>query len=158
MIRLRLVYAPLEINKMIIIYKIPAGVFILVPSPNCKRSIEEIAKKDVSDGIPYEIVEDDVVPVDWTFRNAFIMKGRTIEVDILKARIIHMERIRRVRNEELIKSDADVTREMENGGVTPALKTKRQALRDIPQTFDLDQFTDADSLKVAWPVELPRET
>ena len=34
-------------------------------------SIEDIAKKDVPHNLPYKIVEDDVIPNDRTFRNAW---------------------------------------------------------------------------------------
>lgn len=34
-------------------------------------SISEIAKKDVPHNLPYKIVEDDVIPTDREFRNAW---------------------------------------------------------------------------------------
>ena len=47
------------------------GVAIVIPSPNTKYTIEEIALKDVPKGKPYIIIEDHEVPTDRTFRNAW---------------------------------------------------------------------------------------
>jgi hypothetical protein len=57
---------------MRIIYKDEAGcVAVIMPAPACKRSIKEIAEKDVPPGLPYKIVEDDAIPSDLTFRDAW---------------------------------------------------------------------------------------
>ena len=47
------------------------GVSIIVPSPNWKGTMEELAAKDVPDGKPYQIVEDSDIPSDRTFRDAW---------------------------------------------------------------------------------------
>ena len=55
-----------------IIYPTPeGGVAIIVPAPNCGLTIEEIAKKDVPAGVPFEIVDAADIPTDRTFRNAW---------------------------------------------------------------------------------------
>ena len=41
------------------------------PATEKPFTIEEIAKKDVPDGVAYEIVEDSAIPTDRTFRNAW---------------------------------------------------------------------------------------
>ena len=41
-------------------------------------------------------------------------------------------------------------------GSAAAIATEKQALRDIPQTFDLTTDT-ADELKEKWPEGLPKE-
>lgn len=46
------------------------GVAIVMPC-NCGLSVEEIARKDVAAGVPFKIVEDSAIPVDWTFRDAW---------------------------------------------------------------------------------------
>jgi len=35
------------------------------------------------------------------------------------------------------------------------VKAKKQTLRDLPATFDLESYGDPESLKAAWPAELP---
>jgi len=54
---------------MKIIYKTETGVAIVIPTG--ELSIEEVVKKDVPAGVPFKIVNDDEVPSDRTFRNAW---------------------------------------------------------------------------------------
>ena len=44
---------------------------VIVPSPNEKRTVDEIAKKDVPTGKKYKIVDVSEVSSDRTFRNAW---------------------------------------------------------------------------------------
>lgn len=54
-----------------IIYPTQDGIDIIIPAPECKLSVEEIAKKDVPAGVPYKIIETADVPSDRTFREAW---------------------------------------------------------------------------------------
>ena len=55
-----------------IIYKTPeGGVAILIPAPECGLSIEEIAAKDVPQGLQYFIIDASQIPTDRTFRDAW---------------------------------------------------------------------------------------
>lgn len=55
-----------------IIYPTPeGGVAVIVPAPECGLSIEEIAAKDVPEGVPFKIIDTEEVPTDRTFRNAW---------------------------------------------------------------------------------------
>ena len=47
------------------------GVAIVVPCPNTKYTIEQLALKDVPKGKPYRIIEHTDIPTDRTFRNAW---------------------------------------------------------------------------------------
>jgi len=47
------------------------GVSILVPSPNCSLSFEEIIAKDIPAGKPYQVVDSSELPADRTYRNAW---------------------------------------------------------------------------------------
>jgi len=79
-----------------------------------------------------------------------------INVNMTKARAIHLAEIRRVRNAELVKEDVTFMRavEAEDTDAQATIKTKKQTLRDIPQTFDLTTDTP-EQLKALWPDELP---
>lgn len=94
-----------------------------------------------------------------TFRDAWEDTGTGIKVSIPKARGIHMDRIRVVRNRELAKLDLPYMRALEQGDAVEqtVIATKKQTLRDIPQTFSLAGFRTPDTLKAAWPVDLPTE-
>lgn len=58
-------------NSRIIFPNDEGGVSIIVPSPNCGLTIEQIAAKDVPAGKPYQIVDVSEIPSDRTFRNAW---------------------------------------------------------------------------------------
>lgn len=58
-------------NKRIIYQNSEGGVSVIVPSPNWKGTIEELAAKDVPFGSQYKIVDVSEVPSDRTFRNAW---------------------------------------------------------------------------------------
>ena len=79
-----------------------------------------------------------------------------INVDVTKARAIHLTEIRRVRNEELVAKDITFMRAVEAGDTSAqsTIATEKQVLRDIPQTFDLTTDTP-EQLKALWPTELP---
>ncbi len=47
------------------------GVAVIVPSPDCGLSIEEIAAKDVPQGVPFKIVNAADIPTDRTLRDAW---------------------------------------------------------------------------------------
>ena len=81
-----------------------------------------------------------------------------INVNMTKARAIHLEKIRRVRNAELVAKDITFMRAVEAGDTSAqaTIATEKQVLRDIPATFDIT--TDAGTpelLKAKWPTELP---
>ncbi len=134
------------------------GVCIMTPVLNddIGLTIEEIALKDVPVGQSFKIIEDDALPTDRTFRDAWEKNGASVGVDMQKARGIHMGRIRRARKLALDKTDIEVTKELEQGPVTKELKDKRQTLRDLPATFDLSIATNPEELKALWPQNLPR--
>ena len=81
-----------------------------------------------------------------------------INVNMTKARAIHLAEIRRVRNAELVKEDVTFMRaiEAEDTDAQATIKTKKQTLRDIPATFDITTDVDTpEKLKAKWPAELP---
>ena len=81
-----------------------------------------------------------------------------INVNMTKARAIHLEEIRKVRNEELAKEDVNLMIANESGTSSEqdAVKAKKQTLRDLPATFDITTDVDTpEKLKAKWPAELP---
>jgi len=81
-----------------------------------------------------------------------------VNVNMTKARAIHLEEIRRVRNAELVKEDVTFMRavEAEDTDAQATIKTKKQTLRDLPATFDITTDVDTpEKLKAKWPAELP---
>ena len=81
-----------------------------------------------------------------------------VNVNMSKARAIHLEEIRRVRNAELVKEDLTFMRAVEAGDASTqsTVATKKQVLRDIPASFDITTGVDTpEKLKAKWPTELP---
>jgi len=64
---------------MRIIYQIEEGLAVIVPTG--ELAIEEVARKDVPAGVDYWIVEDNEVPSDRTFRNAWELDASIGEPD-----------------------------------------------------------------------------
>jgi len=81
----------------------------------------------------------------------------TPKVNMAKARGVHMDKIRVVRNKELAQEDINMLKAIEAGDASAqsTVATKKQTLRDIPQTFDLTTDTPAE-LKEKWPEGLPK--
>lgn len=135
------------------------GVVILEPSAWALANgwkLEQILAKDIPEGKSFETIENSEISSDRTYRDAWKKNGAKIEINMAKARQIHMDRIREVRNKELDKSDKALVREMESGGNLTNLRVARQKLRDIPQTMDLESAQTTDELKAKWPDDLPR--
>ena len=127
-------------------------------------SIEHQVGKDAAGAtVPHHIIEKadydrDPFVADRTFRQAWICPSGTLECDMTKARVIHLEEIRKVRNAELVKEDVTFMRavEAEDTDAQATIKTKKQTLRDIPATFDITTDVDTpEKLKAKWPTELP---
>ena len=81
-----------------------------------------------------------------------------INVNMGKARVIHMDAIRVVRNAELVARDITFMRAVEAGDASAqsTIAAEKQTLRDIPATFDITTDVDTpEKLKAKWPTELP---
>ena len=78
-----------------------------------------------------------------------------VTVNMSKARGIHMDKIRLVRNRQLADLDVPFMRAMETGDASELARIagEKKALRDIPQTLDLTTDTP-EELKAIWPIEL----
>ena len=135
------------------------------------REIEGYTDDAVVDdaALPYHIknkVGDPDHPVcnkascqDRYFRNAMVWDASQAvrcSCNMPKAIDCHMDGIRFIRNAELVARDTTFMRAVEAGNTDTqtAIGTEKQALRDIPQTFDLSADTP-EELKAKWPSELP---
>lgn len=111
----------------------------------------------------YHLVDGSDVPADHScslrceFRDSWEWRDDGVRVNMPKARLQHMERIRAVRNTELAKLDVPWMKAVEDGNTSDqaTITTQKQTLRDLPATFSLDGYADPVSLKAAWPSELP---
>ena len=109
-------------------------------------------------GVAYRIVEASVIPTHRLFRNAWSDDGNDVIVNMSDARDIHMDDIRIDRDKALLELDITFMRAVEDGDTDEqdAASTAKQALRDIPETFDLSSASTPEQLTVLWPDDLDR--
>ena len=96
---------------MKIIYQNQEGG-VSVIHPTGELSIEEVAAKDVPEGVAYEIVEDDAIPADRFFRNAWVANGAAVEVDLDQAKTIGHDIRRQQRAEEFKPFDDIIAKQI----------------------------------------------
>ena len=95
------------------------------------------------------------IPADRTFRDAWTP---ALAVDMVKARSIHMGRIRGARDAELERLDLETIKAVGSGDAAKLaeIEAQKRTLRDLPQTFDLSGAATPDALKTLWPAQLPK--
>ena len=109
--------------------------------------------------ISHRSMPDDAIPSDRTFRDAWAdtTPELTIDVDMAKARDIHLGRIRIKRNAELSKLDIQATKAQDIGDAETLtqIRTRKQELRDLPATLapTLASAASVDALKAIQPLE-----
>ena len=109
-------------------------------------------------GVAYRIIEANEIPTHRLFRNAWSDDGDEIAVDMSKARDIHMDDIRVDRDKKLTELDVTFMRAIEDddSDAQSAASVEKQALRDIPETFDLSSASTPEQLTALWPEDLDR--
>jgi hypothetical protein len=122
---------------------------------------EEVEKWQSTSGVKaagFWSIADSEIPQDRTFRDAWASEGKAIAVNMDKARLLHMGRIRTSRDEQLKALDVPFMRAVEGGDVARQSEIARlkQSLRDIPAVFDLSAASNAEDLNALWPESLPR--
>ena len=102
------------------------GVSVIIPTG--ELPIEEVAAKDVPEGVAYEIVEDDAIPADRFFRNAWVANGAAVEVDLDQAKSIGHDKRRAARAEEFKPHDEVIMKQIP-GADNAAAEEARQQIR-----------------------------
>lgn len=98
----------------------------------------------------YEIVDDDVIPTDRTFRNAWVKSGSTVAEDLPKCKEIAHERRRAAREEEFKPHDELISKQIP-GADTDAAEASRAAIRTKYATMqtEIDAATTTAEIKTA---------
>jgi hypothetical protein len=129
---------PQQDNKLAVI--IPAD-----PS----LSIEEIAAKDVPAGVAYKIV--DSLDIENDYFNAYEFHEEDgAEVNIDKAKAIHLDKWREARAPKLASLDIAYSRADETGDISQKaeIASQKQALRDVTKTPLPNTLPE---IKATWP-------
>ena len=102
------------------------GVSVIIPTG--ELPIEEVAAKDVPEGVAYEIVDDDAIPSDRFFRNAWVANGAAVDVDLDKAKAIGHDMRRTQREAEFAPFDAIIMKQIPGNSAVEA-EASRQEIR-----------------------------
>jgi hypothetical protein len=107
--------------KRIIYQNSEGGVSVIIPTESV-----ELALKDVPEGVAYEIVEDDAIPADRFFRNAWVANGVAVEVDLDKAKDIGHDIRRQQRAEEFKPYDEVIMKQIPGADAVAAEEARQQ--------------------------------
>ena len=129
------------------------------PATDKPFTVQEIADKDIPDGVSYSIVEDSIIPTDQSFRDAWVgvgigTTGATITEDITKAKEIHINQIRLARASKFTDLDIEYQRATETSADTSAIVAKKQALRDAPAASGITTAANTNDLKAQWDTSI----
>jgi len=80
------------------------------------------------------------------FRAAWQFNGDAVEVDMVKAREIHREKLRRARKPLLEALDAEWFRAMESGGDVASIVAKKEALRQVTKDARIESASTPEEL------------
>ncbi len=150
------------INQRIIINNGDGSIGIVIPSPEFVavegNTMAVLQAKIVPEGLASRITNVSNIPSNRDFRNAWTddTPGVKVDVDMPKARDIHMDKIRVARDKKLIDFGIEqiIAAEQDDTVKLDLIKIEKQVLRDLPQTFDLTIATTPEELKALWPTEL----
>jgi hypothetical protein len=127
---------------------------ILGPLTDAEYEAHIVEKSVPSDRSNVQFINDDDIPQDKEFRNAWIQNGNKIDFDLEKARIIQLQRIREAREPKLRELDIDYMRLNESKQDTSEVVLKKQLLRDITEPLKNMQLNSIEDVKSAFPEEL----
>lgn len=129
---------------MKIIYKHETGIAIVHPTGEVP--VETLMITAVPEQFRHtaRIVEDDCIPTDRTFRDAWDFDDDGIIIEqIDKAKEIHKDRLRAERKPLLEELDVKYIRNLEDGGEVSGIINEKQRLRDITKLVDKCKTIDA---------------
>jgi hypothetical protein len=133
--------------------------FIIYPQSNNKLaviipvdtslSIEEIAAKDVPEGVLYTIL-DSLEGVDNNYFDGYIYQEGAAVPDIAMCKQIHLDKFRAARAPKLAALDVAFMRAVEqaDSAKQAEIAAAKQELRDVTK---IELPNDLPSLKEAWP-------
>jgi hypothetical protein len=135
-------------NQRIIYQSESGGVSVIIPTESV-----ELALKDVPEGVAYEIVEDDAIPADRFFRNAWVANGAAVDVDLSKAKDIGHDIRRTLRTEEFKPYDDIIAKQIPGLDATEAEASRAQIRFKYGLIQDvIDAASDPEEIKAALEV------
>lgn len=144
----------MTMNQRILFPTPDGGVAIIIPTG--ELSIEEVAAKDVPEGVAFEIVAADDIPADRTFRGAWVAGDGCVEHDLDRCKAIAHDMRRAARAAEFAPHDELIAKQIPGVSATEA-EAARQVIRDKYAGIqaDIDAAATATDIKVALGLEQP---
>ena len=139
-----------------IVYQAENGIAVVViPDPNFLakgNTMDNVLIKCVPENCrdSANVVEVDTVPSDRTFRNSWVTsKGKSVEVDLDKAKVIAKEKVREARVPKFQELDIAYQRADEDGDADNknAVADKKKVLRDSTANTKITNADSIDKLK-----------
>lgn len=111
------------------------AVMALAPGADKEDAIRKF--KDAHPGMytDHFEIDDKELPVDREFRDAWTVSGNKITLDKMKAKALHLGRVREARDKELDKLDKQHLRYLSKPDKVKEIEDKKQVLRDLPKTI-----------------------
>lgn len=82
------------------------------------------------------------LPLNREFRDAWTLNGSKIVIDEVKAKDIHLGRVRHVRNLELDKLDKEQLRHISDATKLKEIEVRKQELRELPSKIKNLEWPD----------------
>ena len=139
-------------NKRIVFQSDEEIASVVIPAPDYSGTMEDLLKKVVPENCQdsADIVEIDTVPSDRTFRNAWVTaKGKSVEVDLAKAKDVAKDKVRLARTPKFQELDIAYQRADEAGDADAktAVVVKKQTARDATADTKITNADSVDNLK-----------
>jgi len=119
---------------------------------------KKVAENAVPDGVPYRITNISKLPSDREFRDCWTddNKGDTVGIDIHKAKVLQISRIRNERNKKWKDFDQRYLIAERDGLDLMDLKAERKTLQNIPNKSQtkLTAASTVEDIKAVFPREL----
>lgn len=141
---------------LVVITRADGGISILQLIAHDTVVDDEVAKwSEIHTGeyISHRTVEDDTIPVDRTFRDAWTYSGSKLDVDMPRARNIWRDKLRALRAPKLAALDVEYMRALEQGDTArqQVIAAQKQALRDVTADPAIEAAATPEALKAAMP-------
>lgn len=135
-----------------IVYTNEEGMLCVVhPNPEylASHTMQDLAESlNLSN---YRIVNASDIPEDRYFRNAWKQESNKVDVDVDKAKDIHIDKLREERNERLKELDVSfqIAMEQQSTQEMSEIASYKQELRNMPETAlqDLAGIEDLEQIK-----------
>ncbi len=136
------------------------NLIVLIPTQEGinKLGLKGIIKKDVpEDAINITIVSDRVIPKDRYFRSAWkSCRKKGLDICIKKARGVHLENLRYIRDKKLEELDKETIRYISDTEKAQCIEKDKKVLRDLTEKIIsvTSKIKDLDELRFYIPKEL----